>query len=431
MSQTPPSENHEPEAGKHPSPHFHVEFHDDKPPISGKKAVPWIFVLLIGAVILSAIGIIPRIRAKTTLQHQTDALAAPDVIVATPVLGQPSQEVVLPGSIYAYTDSPIFARTSGYLKHWYFDIGANVKQGQLLAVIESPEVDQQLAQAKADLATAQANAGNAKVQSNRYQGLLKDNAVSQQDTDTFTTQAASTSTQVTSALANVQRLEQLVGFEKVYAPFSGTLTARDVDTGTLIDAGANKELFHMADERVLRVYVNVPQIYSEACTPGITADLTFDEYPGQRFQGKIVRTSRAIDPASRTLLVEVDVDNRQGKLFPGAYTQVHFKLNNMQPSLIIPVPTLIFRSEGLRVGVLRNGDTAKLVPITIGRDDGRMVEVVAGLQPQDQVIQSPPDSLIDGEKVHVIQNPEHSAGQPASAQTPPGDANKKPQGEIH
>ncbi|MEO6922300.1 MAG: efflux RND transporter periplasmic adaptor subunit [Bryocella sp.] len=409
------SENHDP---KKPSPSFHVETHDDKPPISGRKAILWVIVLLIVAVILAIVGIIPRLRARKTLQHQTDALATPDVLVATPTLGQPSQEVVLPGNINAFTDAPIYARTSGYLKKWYFDIGASVKKGQLLAVIESPEIDQQLAQAKAELSTAQTNADNAKVQSNRYLGLLKDNAVSKQDTDTFTTQAAATGTQVKSAQANVQRLQQLVDFEKIYAPFDGTITARDVDTGTLIDSGANKELFHMAAERVLRVYVNVPQVYSHDTVSGVAADLTLEEYPGRRFPGKIVRTSKAIDPVSRTLLVEVDVDNREGKLFPGAYTQVHFKLNNLQPALVIPVPTLIFRAEGLRVGVVRDGDTARLIPITIGRDDGRVVEVVSGLQPQDEVIQSPPDSLIDGEKVHIVQH--RAAGQPSQAQSAPG-----------
>ncbi len=331
-------------------------------------------------------------------------------------MGQPSQEVVLPGNIYAYQDSPLYARTSGYLKKWYFDIGGHVKEGQLLAIIESPEIDQQLMQAKADLATAEANAGNAQIQSKRYQDLLKSNAVSKQDTDTFTTQAASTSTAVKSAFANVQRLEQLVGFEKVYAPFDGTITARDVDTGTLIDAGANKELFHIAAERVLRVYVNVPQIYAHDCVPGLPADLTFDEYPGRRFQGKVVRTSKAIDPVSRTLLVEVDVDNSKGELLPGAYTQVHFKIDNAKPSLIVPVSTLMFRTEGLRISVVQHGDTARLVPITIGRDDGRVVEVVSGLEPQSEVIQNPPDSLIDGEKVHIVKPGAQSAGQPSQAQ---------------
>jgi len=394
----------------------HLPAASNKPPISGRKAILIVLVLLIVAIALAAAGIVPRLRARDTLQQQTDALAAPDVLTAKPTMGQPSQEVVLPGNIYAYKDSPLYARTSGYLKKWYFDIGAYVKQGQLLAVIESPEIDQQLMQAKADLATAQANAGNAQIQSKRYQDLLKSNAVSKQDTDTFTTQAASTSTAVKSAFANVQRLEQLVGFERVYAPFDGTITARDVDTGTLIDAGANKELFHIAAERVLRVYVNVPQIYAHDCVPGLPADLTFDEYPGRRFQGKVVRTSKAIDPASRTLLVEVDVDNSKGELLPGAYTQVHFKLNNAKPSLIVSVSTLMFRAEGLRIGVVQNGDTARLIPITIGRDDGRAVEIVSGLQPQSEVIQNPPDSLVDGEKVHIVTPRAHSAGQPPQVQ---------------
>ena len=415
MSQPPHMEQRDDQAPiqEHDS---HLPAASNKPPISGRKAILIVLVLLIVAIALAAAGIVPRLRARDTLQQQTDALAAPDVLTAKPTMGQPSQEVVLPGNIYAYKDSPLYARTSGYLKKWYFDIGAYVKQGQLLAVIESPEIDQQLMQAKADLATAQANAGNAQIQSKRYQDLLKSNAVSKQDTDTFTTQAASTSTAVKSAFANVQRLEQLVGFERVYAPFDGTITARDVDTGTLIDAGANKELFHIAAERVLRVYVNVPQIYAHDCVPGLPADLTFDEYPGRRFQGKVVRTSKAIDPASRTLLVEVDVDNSKGELLPGAYTQVHFKLNNAKPSLIVSVSTLMFRAEGLRIGVVQNGDTARLIPITIGRDDGRVVEIVSGLQPQSEVIQNPPDSLVDGEKVHVVMPRAYSAGQPAQAQ---------------
>lgn len=413
MSQSPHLKNNDEQAPTQTGHDSHIPTGNGKPPISGRKAILLLLVLLAIAVILAIGGIVPRIKARTTLQQQTDALAAPGVITAKPTMGQPSQEVVLPGNIYAYKDSPIYARTSGYLQKWYFDIGAHVRQGQVLAIIESPEVDQQLMQAKADLATAQVNAGNAQIQSTRYQDLLKSNAVSKQDTDTFTTQAASTNTAVKSALANVQRLEQLVGFEKIYAPFDGTLTARDVDIGTLIDAGANKELFHMAAERVLRVYVNVPQIYAQACIPGLSADLTFDEYPGRHFQGKIVRTSKAIDPTSRTLLVEVDVDNSKGELLPGAYAQVHFKLNNAQPSLIIPVSTLMFRAEGLRIGIVQNGDTARLIPITIGRDDGRVVEVVSGLQAQDEVIQNPPDSLIDEEKVHIIQPRAQSAGQPS------------------
>jgi RND family efflux transporter MFP subunit len=374
----------------------------EKPPISGSRAMLMLVVVLAIAVLIAVLGIVPRLRARTKLQEQTNALAAPNVVVAKPKLGAPAQEVVLPGNIEAYIDSGIYARTDGYLQKWFFDIGAHVKKGQLLAVIESPEVDQQLAQAKADLATAEANAGNAKIQATRYQGLLKDSAVSQQDTDTFTTQAASTSAQVRSAIANVQRLEQLTGFEKIYAPFDGTITARNVDIGTLINSGAGHELFHLSQENVLRVYVNVPQIYSPSCVPGVGATLTLAEFPGKSFEGKIVRTAKAIDPASRTLLVEVDVRNPTDELYPGAYAQVHFKLNDTRPTLILPVSTLMFRSEGLRVGIVEN-KKAKLIPITIGRDDGDTVEVVEGLQPDDEVIQSPPDSLIDGETVRVVQ----------------------------
>jgi RND family efflux transporter MFP subunit len=377
-----------------------------KPPISGGKAIVLLLAVLVVAVILAVTGIIPRLRARTTLQQQTDSLAAPDVLVQKPTQGQPSQELILPGTTQAYTDSPIYARTNGYLKKWYFDIGAHVKQGQLLAVIESPEVDQQLAQAKQDLATAESNASYAQTQATRYQDLLKDNAVATQDTDNFTTQAASTTTQVKSAQANVARLEQLVGFENIYAPFDGIITARNVDVGTLINSGAGTansgELFHMVAQNVLRIYVNVPQGYAYSTVPGVVTQLTLPEKQGSTYEGKIVRTAKAIDPTSRTLLVEVDVDNRKGELYPGAYMQVHFKLTEAHPSMIIPVSTLMFRTEGLRVAVVNN-NIAKLVPIVIGRDDGRSVEVASGLQESDEVIQNPPDSLIDGEQVHIIQ----------------------------
>ncbi len=397
---------------------------NEKPPISGSKAIVLLFVVLAIAVLIAVLEIVPRVHARTKLQKQTEALAAPSVVVAKPQMGSPSQEIVLPGNVQAYVDSGIYARTDGYLDKWYFDIGSRVKKGELLAVIASPEVDKQLAQAKSDLATAEANAGYAKTQAARYQELLKSNAVTQQDTDNFTTQEASTKTQVQSALANVQRLEQLVGFEKIYAPFDGTITARNVDIGTLISAGTSLELFHLSQENVLRVYVNVPQIYSPACVPGVAATLTLAEYPGKVFQGKIVRTAKAIDPTSRTLLVEVDVKNPTDELYPGAYAQVHFKLNNTRPTLILPVSTLMFRSEGLRVGVVENGNTAKLVPITIGRDDGDTAEVVEGLNPDDEVIQSPPDSLIDGEKVQVVQSQQPSQPQQAGGGSGTAEENK-------
>jgi len=391
------------------------ESHNPQTPQQGKPksrggAITLLIVVLIVAVILAVTGVLQRVNARTKLESQTTELAAPDVLAAPPQQGKPTEEVVLPGNIFAYIDSPIYARTNGYLKKWYFDIGARVKKGQLLAEIESPEVDQQLAQANADLLTAEANAKYASVTSARYQDLVKTDSVSQQDTENFTTQAAATGTAVKSAQANVQRLNELVSFEKIYAPFDGTITARGIDVGQLIDLGATKEMFHLSAEQTLRVYVNVPQVYSLACKPGVLADLTFAEYPSRTFQGKIVRTAKAIDQASRTLLVEVDVDNRKGELVPGAYTQVHFKLGTEQPTLIIPVPALIFRAQGLQVATIVV-NKAKLVPITIGRDDGRTVEVIAGLHLGDQVVQNPPDSIVDGEVVHVVQPDQPQAQQ--------------------
>jgi RND family efflux transporter MFP subunit len=378
----------------------------ETPPLSGRIAVIFIAVLLLLAVVLVITGIVPRVRARTALKDQTDALAAPDVIVNPPVPGKMGQEVILPANAFAYSDATLFARTDGYLSKWYFDIGAHVRQGQLLAIIASPEVDKQLLQARADLTTAEATAGLAKTNSTRYQGLLTQNAVSKQDTDTFVSQAASTSSTVKSAQANVQRLEQLQSFEKIYAPFSGIITARGVDVGQLINAGSGTEMFRISSLNVLRVYVNVPQIFSQSAVPGTVAQLTLSEFPGQNFEGKLVRTARAIDPSSRTLLVEFDVQNHDGKLMPGAYGQVHMNVQSVAVPLIIPVSALIFRAEGLQVATVvkgANGDQAKLVHVTLGQDDGSTVQVIEGLDANSQVIQSPPDSLIDGEPVHVVQ----------------------------
>ncbi|MBW8869368.1 MAG: efflux RND transporter periplasmic adaptor subunit [Acidobacteriales bacterium] len=309
---------------------------------------------------------------------------------------------MLPGNVTAYTDSPIYARTTGYLTKWYHDIGSHVKKGELLADIASPEVDQQLAQAEADLGTSEANAKNAKAQAQRYQGLVNTNAVSQQDTENFTNQATATASSVKSAQANVERLKQLQSFEKIYAPFDGVVTARSIDTGQLIDTGAAHELFHMQSLNTLRVYTNVPQMYSANLKRGTKMDISFPEHPGQTYQGTLVRTSNAIDPASRTLLVEIDVDNRKGELLPGSLAQVHFKAPSVQ-TFVVPVSAIIFRRQGTQVGVLGANNTARLVPVTIGQDDGRTVQIVSGLKAGDLVIQDPPDSLIDGELV----NPQH------------------------
>ncbi len=371
----------------------------DQASVSPRKAVFALIVVLIVLVVLAALGILSRMHSEKVLAKTTMELAAPTVIALMPKAGAPVDSFVLPGNVTALTDSPIYARTSGYLTHWYFDIGARVKKGALLCEISSPEVDQQLAQAQADLATAEANANNAHIQADRYSDLVKSNAVSRQDTDTFVNQAAATAAAVHSAQANVQRLRELVAFEKVYAPFDGVVTARNVDTGQLINEGAGTELFHMQAIQTLRVYTNVPEIYAGTAKRGAKLDLTFPEHPGALFVGTLVRTADAIDPASRTLLVEIDVNNHDSQLFPGSLAQVHFKAATSGHTFIVPASALIFRREGMQVGTVGNGNVAHLVPVAIGEDDGANVQIVSGLNADDKVIQDPPDSLIEGEKV--------------------------------
>jgi RND family efflux transporter MFP subunit len=394
-----PSAHESPQPG-HESGHS-TETAPEQKPISGRVALLGVAAIVIVTVVLAAWGILSRRSANTVLAERTTDLAAPSVIAVVPKEGAPVDSFVLPGNVTAYTDSPIYARTSGYLTRWYFDIGARVEKGALLAEISTPELDQQLAQAEADLTTAQSSAGNAKVQADRYAGLVKSDAVSRQDTETFVTQAATTSSAVKSAEANVQRLKELQSFEKVYAPFDGVVTARDIDTGQLITEGSTNELFHMQAIQTLRVYTNLPQIYSANVKRGAKIDLTFVEYPGKTYQGTLVRTADAIDPVSRTLLVEVDVNNRDGQLLPGSLAQVHFKTPATTQTYIVPAAALIFRREGLRLGTVVDGNTAHLVPVVIGQDDGATVQIVSGLNGGEKVIQDPPDSLIEGEKVYV------------------------------
>jgi RND family efflux transporter MFP subunit len=367
--------------------------------------LPAILIVLIVAGIVVG-GIIPRIRAKAALKTETRELAIPAVQVIRPQKGAPSQEIILPGNMQAFIDSPIYARTDGYLKKWYVDIGGRVKAGQLLADIETPEVDAQLRQALADLKTAQANYDLSQITYNRYETLKNTDSVAKQDVDNAVGDYEAKKAMVASAQANVNRLQELVSFEKIYAPFDGVITARETDIGDLIDAGTNggtaKELFHIGAINTLRVYINVPQIYSAETNPGIPAYLTLQEFPGRKFEGKVVRTANAIDLASRTLLVEVDVNNLTGELLPGAYAEVHLKIASGAPTYILPVTTLIFRTAGMQVATVREGNKAALVPISIGRDFGTSVEVVSGLTDSDLVIDSPPDSIVDGEVVRVL-----------------------------
>jgi RND family efflux transporter MFP subunit len=353
-------------------------------------------------------GVRARSAADATLGSTTSDAAVSVVNVMSPTASASTQEIRLPGTTQAFTDAPLFARTSGYVKAWYFDIGAHVKQGQLLAEIESPEVDQQLEQARADLGTAQANLRQAQITADRWRALLETDSVSQQETDQAVSALSAMKATVDSNAANVRRLEQLQAFEKIYAPFDGVITARNVDIGVLVNAGSTttsgRELFHMAAIQTLRVFVAVPEVYSRAARPGSSATLTLDEFPGRSFEGKLVRTANAIDLTSRTLNVEVDVDNPRGELLPGAYVFVHLKLPRQIATVTVPVNTLLFRAEGLQVAVVRDGK-AQLVPVTIGRDYGTSVEITAGIQPADQVIVGPSDSLTSGTRVRLAAAP--------------------------
>jgi RND family efflux transporter MFP subunit len=370
-----------------------------------------IVLAIIAAVVIG--GIVPRLRAKEALQKETYDLAVPTVNVTHPKQGAPQTEIVLPGNMQAFIESPIYARTNGYLKKWYVDIGGRVKTGQLLAEIETPEVDQQLQQARSQLNTAKANYNLAQITSNRYQELKNTDSVAQQDVDNALGSERANAATVSAAEYQVKYLEQLESFRKIYAPFDGIITVRNTDVGHLINSGAGSataELFHIAAIHTLRVYINVPQQFSPAAKSGLPATLTLQEFPGRKFKGTLVRTANAIDLATRTLLVEVDVENPTGELLPGAFAEVHLAVSSGAPTFILPVSALIFRAQGLHVGVVRDGKRAELANIILGRDFGSEVEVVSGLQADDQVIINPPDSLITGEEVRVAQPPNQNQG---------------------
>jgi len=377
-----------------------------QPDPAGVPPIPWgipaVAALLVAAVIF--FGIRSRVNAEAKVALATREAAIPVVHVLYPSVDEGSKEIALPGNTVAYVDAPIYARTNGYLKHWYFDIGARVGKGQLLAEIETPELDQQLQQARADLVTAQANYNIAKITASRWEDLVRTGSVSQQETDQAKSDFDAKKAAADAASFNVRRLEELQSFEKVYAPFDGIITARNIDVGNLIDAGANapKELFHLASINKLRVYVAIPEVYSDAAKDGATATLTLDEFPNRVFKGTIVRNANAFDAASRTLLTEVDVTNPTGELRPGAYVFVHFTLPDSAKGLTVPANALLFRKEGLQVGVVRNGK-AQLVSVKLGHDYGNSVEIISGLQKSDAVILSPSDSLTSGTPVKIAE----------------------------
>jgi RND family efflux transporter MFP subunit len=360
-----------------------------------------------GAAILIAAVTIWGIHARSVsgeaLTRETRAAAIPSVDVVHPSVGAASSEVVLPASVQGFIDSPVYARTSGYLLHWYADIGTHVRKGELLADIQTPELDQQVQQAQSDLATAQANLQLAQITADRWQKLLLKNAVSKQESDQYSSDLNAKRAVLSAQEANVRRLQQLQGFEKIYAPFDGVITARNTDIGDLIQAGENttpKELFHLSSVDRLRVFVPVPEVYQSFLHSVKQVNLSSDAYPKERFTGTIARSTDAIDPLSRTLRVEVDIDNPKTLLLPGAYVFVHLPLPADSQAPTIPSNALLFRQEGLRVGVVRNG-RVQLIPITIGHDYGNTVEVTAGLSPEDQVVVNPSDSLVSGTRVEI------------------------------
>jgi RND family efflux transporter MFP subunit len=406
---TTPSANYAP--SEHPIPPHPDPAHALPAP---QRLPAGVLIALVVIAILLLAGIVYRFIGGAAderhLAKQTKLDAIPTVDVISPIVAGATSEIALPGNTQAFDDTPIYARTSGYLKQWFVDIGQHVSKGELMATIETPELDEQLQVAQADLKSAQADLNLANTTSDRYTNLLKLNSVSQQETDVAVSGAAARRAAMEAAEANVRRLSQLQSFEKIYAPYSGIVTQRNTDIGDLINAGSAtttntaKELFHIASVNQLRVFVAVPEVYAPDIHNGDTATLTLDEYPDQVFTGIVTRNSGSIDPSSRTLNVEVDVNNHDAKLLPGAYVFVHFKIPVQSRELSIPSDALIFRAQGLQVGIVRDGHV-HLQPVTIGKDNGKTVEVATGLSANDKVILSPSDSLAEGQPVNIATQP--------------------------
>src|SRR2546425_6850646 len=388
-------------------------------------------VLMGGALILVVLGALTMLQRRSeyrTLAEETETLAIQTVgvIHASPESGQ--EDLVLPGTMEAFVEAPIYARTNGYLKKWYHDIGSRVQKGDLLADIDTPEVDQQLSQARADLSTAQANAHLSEITSSRYAELLKTDGVSKQEVDNAAGDLAAKRAIVQSAEANVRRLEEMKSFQHIYAPFSGVITRRNVDIGMLINAGnggTTQQLFFLAQTSPLRVFVHVPEIYANNTRAGLGAHLELTQYPGRRFEGKVVRTAEALHAGTRTLNTEVDVPNRDGALLPGGYAQVHLEVKVTGTRLQVPVNALLFRSEGLRAVVVDANHKIHLRQITVGRDYGTNLEVLQGLNPKDWIVLNPEDSLEEGQEVRVKEIALNGAPNQPGAQPNPAQGTKK------
>ena len=394
---------------------------DDQVNRKGSGLFKLLLAVVLLLVILGAFTLLQRKAEYRTLANETEKLAVQTVgvIHPSPELGQ--EDLVLPGTMEAFVEAPIYARTNGYLKKWYHDIGSRVAKGEILADIDTPEVDQQLSQLRADLATAQANAHLSEITSTRYAELLKTDGVSKQEVDNAAGDLAAKKAIVQSAEANVRRLEEMKSFQHVYAPFAGVITRRNVDTGTLINAGntgSSQQLFYLAQMSPLRVYVRVPETYANAIRAGLGAYLELTQYPSQKFEGKVARTSEAIDPGTRTLLAEVDVPNRDSALLPGGYAQVHLQVKVTGARLTVPVNALLFRSEGLRAVVVDADHKAHLRRLTVGRDYGTALEILQGLDASDWIVLNPTDSLEEGQQVRVKEiasNVAPGSGQPGTA----------------
>jgi RND family efflux transporter MFP subunit len=383
--------------------HPDIERPADLPPAPAGRAK-----ILIGAVLLVLItaGVVTFIDRKgetDALAKETEAIAIPTVAVVQPTKGPGSDELILPGNLLAFEESPIFARTNGYLLKWYTDIGTHVKKGQLLAKIDTPEVDQELSQAKANREQLKAALDLAKISADRWANLRKTDSVSQQEADQQSSGYQQAIANLAAADANVRRLDELESFKNVYAPFDGVITRRLVDPGALINAGSatGQQMFNIARVDPLRVYVSVPQSYSPMMKPGVKAVVTLQELPGQKFSGTVVRTAEAIDTGTRTLNTEVDVPNKDGKLLPGSFGQVHFATGNSVPQMIIPVNAMLFRAQGPQAAVVGPDGKVTLKSIVIGRDYGNTIEILGGLQPTDQIVINPSDSLENGQQVNV------------------------------
>lgn len=400
-----------------------------------RKSRVFLFLILF-VIVLAVIGAFTLVERRTqykALADETEKLAVPTVSVIHPTPEAGQEDLVLPSTLQAYVESPIYARTTGYVKKWYHDIGTRVRQGELLADIDTPEVDQQLSQARADLGTTLANENLSKITATRYEELLKTDGVSKQEVDNAAGDYAAKKAGVASAQANVRRLEELESFKHIYAPFSGVITRRNIDIGNLINAGnggAAQELFFLAQTDPIRAYVSVPEAYASSVHAGLGAFLELTQYPGQKLAGKIVRTADAIDLASRTLNTEVDLPNHDGQLLPGGYAQVHLLVKVTGERLQVPVNALLFRSEGLRAIVIDAQHKTHLQALTIGRDYGTSLEVLQGLSANDWIVVNPADSLEDGVLVNVKQAAASSApnGTPSGAPKSGAGANGGTQG---